>query len=74
MGRRRHYLGHQVRILDTVKDAKQMEWYIPEGPQCGWRTNVLVHQIESELFDRQAHPATNFDRTAPFPQSDLARS
>jgi predicted nuclease of restriction endonuclease-like (RecB) superfamily len=35
--------GHQVRILDTVKDAKQGEWYIRQAVQSGWSRNVLVH-------------------------------
>jgi predicted nuclease of restriction endonuclease-like (RecB) superfamily len=65
--------GHQVRILDTVKDAKQREWYIRQAVQSGWSRNVLVHQIESDLFDRQGHALTNFDKTLPAPQSDLAQ-
>ena len=43
--------GHQVRILDTVKDAKQREWYIRQAVESGWSRNVLVHQIEGELYD-----------------------
>jgi predicted nuclease of restriction endonuclease-like (RecB) superfamily len=65
--------GHQVRILDTVKDAKLREWYIRQAVQGGWSRNVLVHQIESSLFDRQGHALTNFDKTLPAPQSDLAQ-
>src|SRR6202166_1549849 len=65
--------GHQVRILDTVKDAKLREWYIRQAVQGGWSRNVLVHQIESNLFDRQGHAQTNFDKTLPAPQSDLAQ-
>jgi predicted nuclease of restriction endonuclease-like (RecB) superfamily len=65
--------GHQVRILDTLKDAKQREWYIRQAIQNGWSRNVLVHQIEGELFDRQGHALTNFDRTLPAPQSELAQ-
>ena len=65
--------GHQVRILDSVKDAKQREWYIRQAVQGGWSRNVLVHQIESNLFDRQGHALTNFDKTLPAPQSDLAQ-
>ena len=42
--------GHQVRILDTLKDAKQREWYIRQAIQNGWSRNVLVHQIESKLL------------------------
>jgi len=47
--------GHQVRILDTLKDAKEREWYIRQAIQNGWSRNVLVHQIEGKLFDRQGH-------------------
>lgn len=32
--------GHQVRILDTVKDAKQREWYIRQAAQNGWSRSV----------------------------------
>jgi predicted nuclease of restriction endonuclease-like (RecB) superfamily len=38
--------GHQVRILDSVKDHKEREWYIRQAVQSGWSRNVLVHQIE----------------------------
>jgi predicted nuclease of restriction endonuclease-like (RecB) superfamily len=65
--------GHQVRILDTVKDAKQREWYIRQAIQSGWSRNVLVHQIEGDLYDRQGQAMTNFDRTLPAPQSELAQ-
>jgi predicted nuclease of restriction endonuclease-like (RecB) superfamily len=65
--------GHQVRILDTLKDAKEREWYIRQAIQNGWSRNVLVHQIEGKLFDRQGHALTNFGRTLPAPQSELAQ-
>jgi predicted nuclease of restriction endonuclease-like (RecB) superfamily len=64
--------GHQVRILDTIKDSTQRQWYIRQAVQGGRSRSVLVHQIESTLFDRQGHALTNFDRTLPAPQSDLA--
>ena len=38
-----------------------------------WSRNVLVHQIESGLYQRQGQALTNFERTLPPPQSDLAR-
>lgn len=65
--------GHQVRILDTVKDAKRREWYIRQAVQSGWSRNVLVHQIETNLYERQGRALTNFDRTLPAPQSELAQ-
>jgi predicted nuclease of restriction endonuclease-like (RecB) superfamily len=65
--------GHQVRILDTVKKPEQREWYIRQAVQNGWSRNVLVHQIESGLYQRQGKALTNFDRTLPEPQSELAQ-
>jgi len=65
--------GHQVRLLDSVKNEKQREWYIRQAVHSGWSRNVLVHQIESKLYDRQGHALTNFDRTLPAPQSELAQ-
>jgi predicted nuclease of restriction endonuclease-like (RecB) superfamily len=65
--------GHNVRILDTVKNAEEREWYIRQAVQNGWSRNVLVHQIESSLFERQGKALTNFSRTLPEPQSELAQ-
>jgi predicted nuclease of restriction endonuclease-like (RecB) superfamily len=45
--------GHNVRIIDTVKNAEEREWYIRQAVQNGWSRNVLIHQIESGLFQRQ---------------------
>jgi predicted nuclease of restriction endonuclease-like (RecB) superfamily len=65
--------GHNVRILDTVKDANEREWYIRQTIEQGWSRNVLVHQIESGLYKRQGKADTNFSRTLPNPQSELAQ-
>lgn len=39
--------GHNVRILDTVKDSNEHEWYIHQTIEHGWSRNILVHQIET---------------------------
>jgi predicted nuclease of restriction endonuclease-like (RecB) superfamily len=65
--------GHNVRILDYVKDPPEREWYMRQTIQHGWSRNVLVHQIESALYRRQGKALTNFDRTLPAPQSELAQ-
>ena len=64
--------GHNVRILDYVKDPREREWYIRKTIEHGWSRNVLVHQIESRLYHRQGKAITNFSRTLPKPQSELA--
>lgn len=65
--------GHNLRILDQVKDENQRRWYIEQTSQNGWSRDVLVHQIESDLFSRQGKTLTNFTTTLPEPQSDLAQ-
>ena len=65
--------GHNVRLLDYVKDSKERLWYIHQAIQNGWSRNVLVLQIESGLYRRQGQATTNFQTTLPPPQSDLAQ-
>ncbi len=64
--------GHNVRILDHVQNPAEREWYIRKTIEHGWSRNVLVLQIESDLYHRQGKATTNFKRTLPEPQSDLA--
>lgn len=65
--------GHNVRILDYVKDPSEREWYVRATLQYGWSRDVLVHQIESGVHRRQGGAVTNFDRVLPPAQSDLAQ-
>ena len=41
--------GHNVRILEQVKDPVERLWYVQQTIENGWSRNVLVHQIESGL-------------------------
>ncbi len=66
--------GHNVRLLDYVKDPAERLWYVQQTIEHGWSRNVPVHQIESKLYERQGKAITNFEYTLPAPQSDLARS
>ena len=62
---------HNCVILDKLKDLVKREWYIHQTIQNGWSRNVLVHQIESGLLNRQGNAVTNLERTLPAPQSEL---
>jgi predicted nuclease of restriction endonuclease-like (RecB) superfamily len=64
--------GHNVRILDYVRDPAEREFYIRKSIEHGWSRSVLVHQIESDLYHRQGKAIVNFDRTLSAPQSELA--
>ena len=64
--------GHNIQLLAKVKDPAQRLWYARQSVENGWSRAVLVHQIESGLFERQGKATTNFPATLPPPQSDLA--
>ncbi|MBI5748724.1 MAG: DUF1016 domain-containing protein [Nitrospinae bacterium] len=64
---------HNCILLDKVKDTIEREWYIRQTIQHGWSRNILAHHIESGLYHRQGKAITNFDRTLPTPQSELAQ-
>lgn len=64
---------HNCVLLDQVKNRHEREWYIRQTIENGWSRNVLVHQIESGVYRRQGKALTNFTRTLPTPQSELAQ-
>jgi predicted nuclease of restriction endonuclease-like (RecB) superfamily len=64
--------GHNVVLLFKIKDPVRRLWYAQQTIEHGWSRNVLVHQIESGLFERQGRAITNFQVALPSPQSDLA--
>lgn len=66
--------GHNVVLLDKITDNEKRKWYIEYCAENGWSRNVLVHQIESGLYERQAiaEKISNFENRLPAPQSELA--
>ena len=60
--------------MDKVKDKSKAIWYAENTIKNGWSRNVLVHQIESGLYERQAiaEKISNFENRLPAPQSELA--
>ena len=63
---------HNLALIDKLKTQEQRLWYAEKTTENGWSRDVLVYQIESNLFQRQGGAITNFDRTLPQAQSDLA--
>ena len=60
-------------IMDQVKDKNMRKWYITETIQNGWSRPVIIHQIASKLYERQAlldNKTTNFDETLPSPNNE----
>ncbi len=65
--------GHITHLLDRVADPATRDWYAQQATTHGWSRAILLHQIESRLYERQGQATTNFRTTLPPPQSDLAQ-
>ena len=68
--------GHNTVLLEKVKDPiLEREWYLEQTLNHGWSRNILIHQIETNLYARQvkALKTDNFQQTLPSPQSDLVQ-
>ncbi|MEA5466483.1 PDDEXK nuclease domain-containing protein [Leptothoe sp. PORK10 BA2] len=68
--------GHNVRLLDVLKDPEERLWYARQTIANGWSRNVLLLQIEQGVHHQPGPSAaiTNFERTLPPAQSDLAQN
>ena len=67
--------GHNIQIIQKVKDIDRAVWYANKSLENGWSRDVLALQIDSQLYERQAVSKTvdNFEARLPKVGSDLAR-
>lgn len=66
--------GHNVRLMEAVKDPEERLWYAQQAIAHGWSRNILMTQIDHQLYSQhQSGAVTNFERTLPDTQSDLAK-
>ncbi len=65
--------GHNIALLDKVSFDKR-EWYAKKAIENGWSRNVMIHQIESNLYERMLLEGKthNFSQTLPDKNSELA--
>jgi predicted nuclease of restriction endonuclease-like (RecB) superfamily len=66
--------GHNLKLLSGLKTRVEREWYARAALEHGWSRSVLVHQMGTLLHQRQGVAMTNFKKTLPAPQSELAQS
>ena len=64
---------HNIAILNKASSLTEAQFYICKTLENGWSRNVLVHQIESGLFERQGKVTSNFTEALPSPQSEMAQ-
>jgi predicted nuclease of restriction endonuclease-like (RecB) superfamily len=64
--------AHNIILIQKVKDLSTRLWYARQAFEHGWSRDVLSLQIQSRAHERHGKAVTNFQRTLPSPQSDLA--
>jgi predicted nuclease of restriction endonuclease-like (RecB) superfamily len=51
---------HNITLLQKVPHKEKRLWYVRQTVENGWSRDVLVHQIEGRLYERQGKAVTNF--------------
>jgi len=66
---------NNITLISKIKNETERNWYIAKNLENGWNNVVLTHQIEMKLYERQAvaEKVSNFGKTLPSPQSELAK-
>ena len=64
--------GHNVDLVQKVKDPEKRLWYAQMARKHGWARSILTMQIETDLQGRQGKAVSNFKATLPAMDSDLA--
>ena len=64
---------HNVVILSKCDTQDEAHFYVQNTLTYGWSRNVLTHQIENRLWQREGKIISNFQVTLPQAQSDLAK-
>jgi len=64
--------GHHIVVITKIKDIEEANFYINQTIENNWSRSVLLHQIESKLYNRKSKSITNFKDKLPKVNSDLA--
>ena len=54
--------SHNIVIFEKCKDDLEKEFYILMTKKYGWSKSILIHQIESQAYERYLLNQTNFDK------------
>ena len=65
--------GHNIVIIQKCKNIDEAVFYVHNTIKHGISRSVLIHQIESNLYERNKKAINNFDLTLPPTNSDLAK-
>lgn len=65
---------HHISLLSKVKTIEERAFYIIETSKNEWSRDVMLLQIQSDLYGRTGKALNNFNETLPDYQSDLAKN
>ncbi|MDR1974205.1 MAG: PDDEXK nuclease domain-containing protein [Bacteroidales bacterium] len=65
---------HHISLLAKVKDTAERAFYIAETAKNEWSRDIMLLQIQNNLYARSGKALNNFKQTLPEYQSDLAKS
>lgn len=67
--------SHNYTLIEKVKDIEKRIWYGEKCYENGWSKDVLIHQIDSNLYLRQnkVKKLNNFDKKLSALNSELAK-
>lgn len=65
---------HHISLLSKVKNLAERAFYIAETAKNEWSRDVMLLQVQSNLYSRSGKALNNFEQTLPDYQSDLAKS
>ena len=64
---------HNIALLEKLKSPEERIWYAHKALEYGWSRDILVLQIETNLYLRQGGAVTNFQQTMPDIDSDIVQ-
>ena len=65
--------GQHIHIISTCQSLDEALFYINKVAEEGWSRSILENKIASNFFQAQGAAVTNFERTLPTYQSQLAK-
>lgn len=65
--------GQHIDIISKCKDLYEALFYVNQVVENNWSRPELSEQITADLYAHQGSAITNFSRTLPQPQSELAQ-
>ena len=64
--------GHHRFIIDKCRDSKEALFYVRETIKNNWSRSVLLHFMDTNLYERKGKAINNFENTLPTFGKDLA--